>query len=83
MPMKSKVKNLCIFVLASCCVFLSVASSSHAAEPMTVSMVQLIATPSKYHEKLVRVVAFFGEGSALYLHKEDYAALRYLRANGI
>ena len=38
------------------------------------SLIQLIATPSKYHQKQVRVDGFLRvgfEGNALYLHKED------------
>jgi hypothetical protein len=46
-----------------------------ANEPLGVSLVQLIATPERYHGKLVRVVGFLRiefEGDALYLHEEDY-----------
>jgi hypothetical protein len=44
-------------------------------EPNGVSLVQLIANPREYHEKLVRVIGFCRlefEGDALYLHREDF-----------
>jgi len=47
----------------------------HAAEPHNVSLVQLIANPTEYHGKLVRVIGFCRlefEGNALYLHREDF-----------
>jgi hypothetical protein len=47
----------------------------HAAEPRDVSLVQLIANPTEYHGKLVRVIGFCRlefEGNALYLHREDF-----------
>jgi hypothetical protein len=64
-------KLACIFSLASllCC------SPALADEPVDVSMVQLIATPEKYHGQVVRLIAFLRiefEGNALYLHQEDY-----------
>jgi len=40
-----------------------------------ISLVKLIATPEKYHEKKIRVTGFMNlefEGDAIYLHKEDY-----------
>lgn len=43
-------------------------------EPMDVSLVQLIANPSEYHGKLVRVIGYCRlafEGDAIYLHRED------------
>ncbi|MBD2757895.1 hypothetical protein [Spirosoma validum] len=39
------------------------------------SLIQLIATPEKYHGKLVQVVGYLNlefEGDAIYLHKEDF-----------
>jgi len=39
------------------------------------SIINLIATPEKYHNKRVRVIGFLNlefEGNAIYLHKEDY-----------
>src|SRR5258708_13623082 len=44
-------------------------------EPEGVSLLQLIATPRAYHEKVVRVIGFAFlefEGHGLYLHKEDF-----------
>jgi hypothetical protein len=40
-----------------------------------VSIVQLIATPKKYHSKRMQVIGYLHlefEGDAIYLHKEDY-----------
>jgi len=48
---------------------------SRAAEPVDVSLIQLIANPTQFHQKHVRVIAFLNiefEGDALYLHKQDY-----------
>lgn len=45
------------------------------AEPLDVSLVRLIADPKNYHGKVVRVIGFVSlefEGSAIYLHQEDY-----------
>lgn len=39
-----------------------------------ISMVQLLATPERFHNKRVRVIGFLGlefEGNALYLHEDD------------
>ena len=55
-----------------------------AEEPLSVSMIQLVATPTEYHGKLIAVKAFLHlefEGDALYLHREDY--LRRIYKNGI
>lgn len=44
-------------------------------EPEDVSMIQLIAKPTEFHGKLVRVIGFAYlefEGHGLYLHKEDF-----------
>jgi hypothetical protein len=58
------------------CVCLSVLTHSVAAsEPQYVSMVQLLATPDRFHGKFIHVEGFLRlefEGDALYLHKEDY-----------
>ena len=46
-----------------------------AAEPLAVSLVQLIANPKDYDGKLVRVIGFVKlefEGNAIYLHQDDY-----------
>ena len=46
-----------------------------AAEPLDVSLVQLIANPKSYDGKVVRVIGFVRlefEGNAIYLHQDDY-----------
>jgi hypothetical protein len=46
-----------------------------AQEPKNVSMVQLIADPSKFDGDEIRVIGYLRldfEGEVLYLHKEDY-----------
>ena len=46
-----------------------------AAEPLDVSLVQLIASPKGYNGKIVRLIGFVRlefEGDAIYLHQEDY-----------
>ena len=51
------------------------AQPSVAAEPLDVSLVQLIANPKDYHGKIVRAIGFVRlefEGNAIYLHQEDY-----------
>jgi hypothetical protein len=51
------------------------AISASGAEPVDVSMIQLLATPEKFDGKFVRTYGFLRlefEGKALYLHKEDY-----------
>ena len=45
-----------------------------ADEPQHVSLVQLIATPDVYHNRVVRIVGFCRlefEGDAVFLHRED------------
>ena len=47
----------------------------HAVEPLDVSVLQLMANPADYHDKVVRVIGFCRlefEGNALYLHREDF-----------
>ena len=44
-------------------------------EPTDVTLVQLIANPEKFDERLIRVIGFLRlafEGDVLYLHREDY-----------
>lgn len=44
-------------------------------EEFNVSLIQLIATPEKYHGKKVLVIGYLNiefEGNAIYLHEEDY-----------
>jgi hypothetical protein len=46
-----------------------------AAEPLSVSLIQLIANPEDYDGKVVRVIGFVKlefEGNAIYLHQDDY-----------
>src|SRR3954463_11374207 len=46
-----------------------------AAEPLDLSLVQLIANPKDYDGKIVRVIGFVRlefEGNAIYLHQDDY-----------
>ena len=46
-----------------------------AAEPIGVSLIQLIANPKDYDGKVVRVIGFVKlefEGNAIYLHQDDY-----------
>ena len=55
-----------------------------ADEPLDVSMIQLIATPEKFHGKFVRIIGYLRlefEGNGLYLHREDYLAA--INKNGI
>jgi hypothetical protein len=45
------------------------------SEPSAVSLVQLIATPERFHNKAIRVIGFCWlefEGNALHLHREDF-----------
>jgi hypothetical protein len=49
--------------------------SSRRAEPLDVSIIQLVANPAVYDGKVVRLIGFIHfefEGNAIYLHKEDY-----------
>ena len=66
----------------SCCL----AASVHAADarPPTVSMVQLLANPESFNERRVAVGGFLSfehEGSALYLHADDFE--HQLRKNAL
>ncbi|MAP80295.1 MAG: hypothetical protein CL526_04310 [Aequorivita sp.] len=48
------------------------------------SIINLIATPEKYHNKKVRVIGFLNlefEGNAIYLHKDDYK--KSIHKNGL
>jgi hypothetical protein len=50
-------------------------ASPNAQQPTRVSLVQLIANPQEYDGKFVRVIGFVSvefEGTAVYLHQEDY-----------
>lgn len=51
------------------------AASAKSTEIRDVSMIQLIANPEQYDGSPIRVIAFLNlefEGTALYLHREDY-----------
>jgi hypothetical protein len=53
-------------------------------QPVAVSLVRLIATPEAFDGKLVRVMGFVHvehEGTAVYLHREDYE--HHLGKNGL
>lgn len=50
-------------------------TQSTVSQPVDVGMVALLASPQKYRGKTIRTVGFMcleSEGSALYLHAEDY-----------
>jgi hypothetical protein len=50
-------------------------ASTNAEQPITASIVQLIANPKEYDGKFVRVIGFASvefEGTAVYLHQDDY-----------
>ena len=56
-------------------VALSFCPSVDCANPLDVSLVQLIAHPKDYHDKVIRVVGFVRlafEDNAIYLHQDDY-----------
>lgn len=53
------------------------------ASNRTISLINLISTPEKYHRKKIRIIGFMNlefEGNAIYLHKEDYE--RSIYSNG-
>ncbi|NML58844.1 hypothetical protein [Chryseobacterium cheonjiense] len=46
-----------------------------AFEDYDISMLRLIVTPEKYHNKTVQIIGYLNlefEGNAIYFHKEDY-----------
>jgi hypothetical protein len=68
------------------CIFLTSFCAPPVAdqEPISVSMVQLIANAQKYDGKLIRVIGFLRlefEGNELYLHREDFE--KDISKNGI
>lgn len=74
--------SLVLFILLA--LLVGVVHASQGAEPVAVSLVQLIASPKDYDGKFVRVIGFVRlefEGSAIYLHQEDY--LHGLTRNGL
>jgi len=53
---------------------------SSTGQPLDVSLIQLIARPQDYDGEYVRVFGFYRhefEGTALYLHREDYEHALY------
>ena len=75
--MKASLISLFVVLLAS-------TTPIRADEPIEVSIIQLIATPDKFHGKFIRVIGYLHlsfEGSSLYLHTEDYLAA--ITKNGI
>lgn len=53
----------------------SMDTETNAQQPTRVSLVQLIANPNEYDGKFVRVIGFVSvefEGTAVYLHQEDF-----------
>lgn len=79
-------KSIRYFYLATLALsFGSLSASAAGPEGAeTVSIVQLLAVPEKYEGKLVSVRGFVrleSEGSAIYLHEEDYEQSLY--SNGL
>jgi hypothetical protein len=63
-------------IIFSGCVFAHADNVNSNIAPLNLSIINLIATPEKYDNKIVRVIGFLNlepEGNALYLHSEDYA----------
>jgi hypothetical protein len=62
-------------LMAAAVMYACLCGAATAQDVTNVAMVQLIATPERFHGKLVRVIAFFKhefEGTVLYPHREDY-----------
>jgi hypothetical protein len=60
--------------------FAALATGFIAEASESVSMIQLIANPAQYHGKKVIVSGFLNiefEGTAIYLHRDDYAFSQY------
>lgn len=75
LPIPAVMKTSLLYFFAV--LFAFVAPVRAAAEPLEVSMIQLIATPDKFHGKFVRVIGYLHlefEGNGLYLHSEDHLA---------
>lgn len=63
---------------------LACAGVTARAQPVDVSILSLIATPSAFHGQQIRCIGFARiqfEGTAIYLHKED--CLRGITKNGL
>jgi hypothetical protein len=66
---------ICAAILLMACTSEEPLPPVHASEPKDVSLVQLVANPSEWHGKLVRVIGFCHlefEGDVLYLHRQDF-----------
>jgi hypothetical protein len=64
-------RHLLVVLVAS----ITVAGTANAADPVSVSMIQLISTPGDFDGKRIIVMGvprIEFEGNALYLHREDY-----------
>ena len=84
--------TLCILIvliiLLSSCSTPNVPDNSSGQNPanqnaLDVSIINLIATPEKYHGKIVRVIGVGNlefEGNAIYLSRDDY---KYVSNNGL
>src|SRR5437899_3376183 len=62
-------------LVLACVVAALLVSPMEAQEPTDVTLVQLIANPDRFDDKLIRVIGFLRlefEGDVLYLHREDY-----------
>jgi hypothetical protein len=73
--MKGMRIGLALLVLA-CTWRVGVAETKQPTAPVSVSLVQLIASPAEYDGKRVAVAGYCNlefEGDALYLHEEDFA----------
>ena len=71
----NRVLAFCAAWVMASCTAQQATPPAHAAERLDVSLIQLIASPRDYHGKLIRVIGFCRlefEGSALYLHREDF-----------
>ena len=63
------------YVIASFMLLFGLDATLHAAEPKLVSIIQLLASPERFNNQRVVVKGFAHvefEGTALYLHKEDF-----------
>ena len=66
---------LTLAFIASSAGGLAMNGSTNAQQPTSASLVQLIANPTAYDGKFVRVIGFASvkfEGTAVYLHQDDY-----------
>jgi hypothetical protein len=71
-------------VILAFLMYMGLPSWATAAEPINVSMIQLIADPQRFDGQTIRVIGFMRlefEGNAVYLHREDYE--RSVLQNGV